>query len=80
MYVCITNTKTNKSKVVNAVTACDIIGVENSGLYRMRKKGTTEYRHFILAWDVEIVKNKPRGKSYQKGQSGYISAIFNKVK
>lgn len=80
MYVCITNHKTKKSKALNALAASEELGVEPKELYNMFHKEVVEYKHFSIVWNVEIVKNKPRGKSYPKGQSGYLSAIFNKAK
>ena len=80
MNVCISNHKTKKSKVLNALAASDEIGVDPKELYNMFDRGEEEYKHFSIVWDVEIVKNKPRGKSYQKGRSGYLTAILSKAK
>ena len=79
MYITITNKNTGKSKFMNATRACEELGIESQQLYDLFHAKVFEYRHFQIIWDVEIVKNRPRGRAYQKGQSGYLTAILSKA-
>jgi len=80
MNVCISNNNTKKSKVLNALSASDELGVNPKELYDMYHKGIVEYRHFSIVWDVEIIKKKPSGKPFPKGQSGYLNYLVGKAK
>lgn len=80
MYICLTDTETEESFVVNATIASEILGVETSEVYRMKRYKRMEYKGYRLEYDVKIIKNRPRGKQYQKGQSGFLDAILSKAK
>jgi len=58
MQIAFYNTKTKTLTVCNVTKAAEILILDRDDLYEMMKKPGTEYRHFIIFPDIEVIKPK----------------------
>ena len=80
MNVCISNHNTGKNICCNALRGSEILGIEPHELYLMKNRNQSEYRHFSIIYNVEILKKRPSGRPYEKGESGYLKFLKGKAK